>query len=197
MKVWIVSIGDPLPTDGDNIRLRRIGNIAQCFANTGHQVEWFTVSFDHYKKVQRCNRDKDIIINDNFVIHLLYTKGYKKNISISRIIHHKIAEKKIYKKMNQLSEPDIIIATMEPLEISKIATIYGEKKSIPVIIDIQDLWPEIYYEVINKRLHFLLFFYVSLCRKKLRESMSKAYSIIALSNDFLEYGIGFSGQEKV
>jgi glycosyltransferase involved in cell wall biosynthesis len=196
VKIWIVSVGEPLPTDGKNTRLRRMGNLANCISLNGHNVEWFSVSFDHYKKVQRCDEDKDISVNDNFTMHLVFTPGYKKNVSFSRIIHHKAAGRNILNKMNDLEKPDIIITSMEPLEVSSAATEYGIKNSIPVVVDVRDLWPEIYFEVLPKSLNFILVPYVNYCRSILRKTMSKAYSIIGLSNGFLKYGLRFAEREK-
>jgi glycosyltransferase involved in cell wall biosynthesis len=196
VRIWIVSVGEPLPTDGENTRLRRMGNLANSISQSGHTVDWFSVSFDHYKKKQRCTEDIDILVNDNFNMHLVYTNGYKKNVSFSRIIHHKAAGRNIYKKMHKLEKPDIIISSMEPLEVSSAATEYGIKNSIPVVVDVRDLWPEIYYEVLPKRLHFLLTPYVYLCRSILRKTMSKAFSIIGLSDQFLNYGLSFAGREQ-
>jgi glycosyltransferase involved in cell wall biosynthesis len=196
VRIWIVSVGEPLPTDGENTRLRRMGNLANCISRSGHKVDWFSVSFDHYKKIQRCYEDKDIMVNDNFTMHLVYTRGYNKNVSLSRIIHHKSAGQNIFKKMSSIEKPDIIIASMEPLEVSYAATEYGNKNSVPVVIDVRDLWPEIYYEVIPNSLHFLLNLYVKMCRLTLRKTMSNAYSIIGLSNEFLSYGLNFAEREQ-
>lgn len=196
MKIWIVSVGEPLPTDGENTRLRRMGNLANCIAENGHQVEWFSVSFDHYKKIQRCEKDTDIGINDNYTMHLVRTNGYKKNISMARIIQHKLSGRNIYKKMMKLEKPDIIIASMEPLEVSYVATKYGIKNSVPVVVDVRDLWPEIYYEVIPEKIHFMLEPYMKMCRRTLRRTMSNAYSIVGLSKDFLDYGLRFANRQK-
>lgn len=196
MKIWIISVGEPLPVDGENTRLRRMGNLANCIAENGHKVEWFSVSFDHYKKIQRYEKDTEILINDNYKMHIVRTNGYKKNISLSRIIQHNLAAINIYKKMIKLEKPDVIIASMEPLEVSHIVTKYGLKNSVPVVIDVRDLWPEIYYEVIPKKLHFLLEIYIYLCRKTLKKTMSNAYSIVGLSKKFLEYGLKFANRKQ-
>lgn len=196
MRIWIISVGEPLPTDGENIRLRRMGNLASCIAKEGHYVEWFSVSFDHYKKKQRCKKDTDININNNFIMHLVYTNGYKKNISLSRVFHHKSAGKNIYRKMNVFQKPDIILASMVPLEVSFAATKYGSDNSVPVVVDVRDLWPEIYYDVIPPKLHFMLNPYVELCRSKLRKTMYNAYTILGLSDYFLEYGLSFAKRER-
>ena len=50
MKIWIVSDGEPLPTDSDNVRLRRMGNLTRILDQQGHKVVWFSSNFDHYNK---------------------------------------------------------------------------------------------------------------------------------------------------
>lgn len=196
MKIWIVCVGEPLPTDGENTRLRRMGNLAKCISENGHTVEWFSASFNHYKKSQRFNENMDIKIDENYVMHIVYTNGYENNISFSRILHHKSAGKNIYKKMKELDKPDIIIASMEPLEVASAVTKYGTENSIPVIVDVRDLWPEIYFEVLPRNLHFALKPYVSFCRSVLKNIMSNAYSIVGLSEGFLDYGLKFANRER-
>ena len=197
MKVWIVSVGEPLPCDKD-ARLRRMGILADYLTeNEKNYVRWFSVSFDHYKKIQRVSDDFEFDIKPNYKLNVLYTEGYKKNVSLKRIIHHKNAAKKIFKKMNLLDEkPDIIIASMEPLEISKIAVKYANINKIPIITDVRDLWPEIYYEVVPKPLHFLLYLYVKLCSLSLKYTMRNTTSIVGLSDGFLKYGLKYAGRDK-
>lgn len=195
MKLWIVSVGEPLPVDGMNTRLRRMGNLAQ-FASDNHvEVEWFSVSFDHYKKAQRCKGDADFRINDQYVLHLVDSVPYQRNVSYARIRHHKEAGKAIYNRMNSLDKPDVIIASMEPLEVSKAAVVYAKENNVPCIVDVRDLWPEIYYDVIPKQLHWALDFYVKSCAKSLHYTMGNCDSIVGLSNGFLEYGLKYAKRE--
>ena len=196
MKLWIISVGEPLPIDSDNVRLRRMGNLAMYASSQGIDVEWFSVSFDHYGKKQRCQIDKDYKINEKFLLHIVYVNGYKKNISLERIIHHHRAGKNIYRKMNELEKPDIILASMEPLEVSKSAVIYSKKNNIPCIIDVRDLWPEIYYDVIPKYLHCILDIYVKLCSRMLSYTMKNCTSIIGLSEGFLNYGLKYAKRSR-
>lgn len=196
MKIWIVCVGEPLPTDGENTRLRRMGNLAKCISENGHSVEWFSASFDHYKKIQRYSKNTDIKIDEKYIMHIVYTNGYKNNVSFARILHHKLAGKNIYKKMKSLDKPDIIITSMEPLEVADAVTKYGIENSVPVIVDIRDLWPEIYYEVLPKKLHFALKPYVNICKRTLENIMSNTYSIVGLSEGFLNYGLKFGNRDK-
>lgn len=196
MKIWIVSVGEPLPIDGDNVRLRRMGNLATYISNSGIDVEWFTVSFEHYQKKQRCKEDCDYVINEHFTLHLAYVNGYKKNVSLARVIHHQNAGKGIYKLMKSHEKPDVILASMEPLEVSSVAVQFANENCIPCIIDVRDLWPEIYYDVIPKGLHWLLNIYVNYCSKTLKKTMSGCDSIIGLSNGFLNYGLKYAGRNR-
>lgn len=196
MKIWIVSVGEPLPIDGDNVRLRRMGNLATYISQSNENVEWFTVSFEHYQKKQRCLENSNFEVNEHFKIHLAYVNGYKRNISFSRIIHHKNAGKQIYNIMNSLEKPDVILASMEPLEVSNAAVKYAKENNIPCIVDVRDLWPEIYYDVIPSPLHGLLNLYVNYCAKILSYTMSNCDSIIGLSNGFLNYGLKYAGRKR-
>lgn len=196
MKFWIVSVGEPLPVDGVNTRLRRMGNLAMFASESGTEVEWFSVTFDHYKKTQRCIGNKDFIINDKFTLHLVDSLPYKKNVSLARIKHHKKAGNSIYKRMCELEKPDVVIASMEPLEVSEAAVKYSKEHGIPCIVDVRDLWPEIYYDVIPKQLHFMLDVYVKFCAKRLTYTMSNCDSIIGLSEGFLEYGLKYAKRAR-
>lgn len=197
MKVWIISVGEPLPTDGVNVRLRRMGNLARYLSEHSHKVEWFSASFDHYKKIQRVSKETTYNLSNNYNIHLVKVPGYKKNISLARIFHHWITARKIRRKMESILEtPDIIIASMEPLENSSISVKFSKKHNIPSIIDVRDLWPEIYYEVIHRSLYPILNMYVWWTSKVLTNTMKQASSIVGLSEDFLEYGLKYARRSK-
>ncbi len=196
MKLWIVSVGEPLPVDGENTRLRRMGNLATFSSQHGIKVDWFSVSFDHYKKTQRCQGNTDFLINDNFTLRLVDSIPYKRNVSFKRIKHHKQAGVSILKRMKSFDKPDVIIASMEPLEVSKVAVEYAKEYNIPCVIDVRDLWPEIYYDVIPKSFHWLLNFYVKRCAKTLNYTMSNCDSIIGLSEGFLNYGLKYARRER-
>lgn len=196
MKIWIVSVGEPLPVDGENVRLRRMGNLAKYISDSDIDVDWFSVSFEHYQKKQRCNKDRDFIINKHYTLHLAHVNGYKRNVSLARIVHHKNAGKGIYKLMKTLDKPDVLLASMEPLEVSSAAIQFAKENSIPCIVDVRDLWPEIYYDVIPKALHGLLSIYVNHCSKTLKKTLSSCDSIIGLSNGFLNYGLKYAGRTR-
>ncbi len=162
----------------------------------GHEVHWFSSSFHHYKKEQRCNNDTEILIKDNFTIHLIKTKGYKNNVSVQRINHHRTLARKFNIKTIDYNKPDIILVTLAPLELSKVVVNYGEQNKIPVIVDIRDLWPEIFSEVIPKWGKGIIRPYIWMCKKRLKSIIRRATAIIGVTPNFLEYGLNVAGLKK-
>jgi glycosyltransferase involved in cell wall biosynthesis len=196
LNIWIVSDGEPLPSDEGAARLRRMGMLSSLLSERGHEVHWFSSSFHHYKKIQRSTNDKDIKVDNKFIVHLLKTKGYKKNISINRILHYRNLAKKFLYKAKLLEKPDIIIATLAPLELSKKVVNYGEENGIPTIIDIRDLWPEIFEEMLPKWSSILVKPYIKYAKHNLEKTLKKSSSIIGVTPQFLEYGLNIANLIK-
>lgn len=197
MKIWIVCIGEPLPIDGENTRLRRMGNLAKYVSEkTNDEIIWFSDSFEHYTKKYRCLDEKSTNISRGYFIELINGCGYEKNISLKRIKHYKKISQNLNNRMYEKEKPNIIITTMAPLEVTEVVVEYGKKENIPVITDIRDLWPEIYYEILPKYTHMIIKPYVNICKKKLEFIMNNSYGLIGLSEYFLNYGLKYAKREK-
>lgn len=196
MKIWIVSDGEPLPCDNEKVRLRRMGNLANILNRRGHEVLWFSSNFDHYNKKFRSLKDEVKKIDKKYNILLLSTKGYKKNVSIQRLIHFKLIAKKFNEYSANMEKPDIIISTLAPIEVSKAVKKYSEKNDVPIIIDIRDLWPDIYYEVTPKITHIFIKMLVSKTKKDLFKILNEETFITGVTNKFLEYGLDIGKRKK-
>lgn len=194
MKIWIVSDGEPLPSD-KNARLRRMGMLAEKLANRNHEVRWFSSNFHHYNKEFRSDKNVILEIKENYLIHLISTKGYKKNVSFARIKHYKDLSTKFKSMASTLEKPDVILATMAPIELSKAVKEFAQSNNIAYVVDIRDLWPDVYYDVIPEKLHRILDFYVNNSRKKLSKVLSNSDSIIGVTPHFLNYGLTISKME--
>lgn len=193
MRIWIISEGEPLPSDGENVRLRRMGILSSLMSEQGHEVHWFSSAFHHYKKVHRSEKDIDIIVKKNLNIHLIKTNGYKKNVSLARIFHHRKISNWMKKNSNKFERPDIILTTLAPLELSSTMVEYAEEKGIPIVVDIRDLWPEIYYEVVPNWAKKIIKPYVNINEKRTSKMLKKSNSIIGVTPKFLEYGLQLAG----
>ena len=90
MKVWLLQASEILPIN-KNSRLMRMGLLGEELSkNKKNDVIWFSSTFDHFKKIQLYDQNTNLDIKPNYHLKLIYAIGYKKNISITRIINHKL-----------------------------------------------------------------------------------------------------------
>ena len=148
MRIWLVTIGEPLQISDAKDRLHRTGMLAKLLVQRGYEVVWWTSTFDHVRKIQRFNSDSTINRSNNFKIKLLHSVGYKKNISISRFINHYLIGCKFNKYAKEALKPDIILSSLPTLKLSLSAVKYGRKIGIPVVLDMRDMWPDVFLDFI-------------------------------------------------
>lgn len=196
LNVWTVGIGEPLVIDGPDVRLRRLGNLCNYITDDPNiSLHYFSISFEHYNKYQRVNKDKTFQIKDNYQMHIVYVPGYKKNVSVERIITHKLSAKKIRNWMDSMKAPDIIYCGNTPLEMVQEVVDYGKKQNIPTIVDVRDLWPDIFRDAVSKNLKGLIEIYIAYCRKKMKRTYRNVTSFVGLSPAFLKYATTIAERE--
>ncbi len=189
MKVWLLQASEILPLN-KNSRLMRMGLLGEELSkNKKNDITWFSGTFDHFKKVQLFDKDTDIDVKPNYHLKLIYAKGYKKNISISRIINHKIIGIKLKKMIKNMEKPDIIFASFPTIEFAEIAVKYGKKNHIPVIIDVRDLWPDIFEHNLSGLLKIAALPYVKFLDYKTKKILHDCYKVISISDLMLDWGL--------
>lgn len=196
MKIWLLQANEPMPKVHDGSRLFRTGMIAEELVKRGHEVTWFATTFDHFKKVQMFNSDKTIEVLKNYKLELIWAPGYKKNISVKRIINHKYMAVKLRKKIKVMEKPDLIYASFPTIEFAEEAIRYGNKNNIPVIIDVRDLWPDIFNHNLSKLKRIIAFPYIYLMQIKTKKIMKHAFAINGISPKFMEWGLNKAKREK-
>ena len=145
MKIWIVNPFDPIP--GESFRPGRYAFIAKMLSEKNHKVTWWTSNFFHVTKQYRCSGANSMRVNNNLFVKMLPTPSYGNNISFTRLYNHYIYGKRFeYEaiRVNSSNKPDVILASLPPIDSAAAAIRVSKKLGSKVIIDIQDLWPEIY-----------------------------------------------------
>ena len=122
--------------------------------------------------------------------------GYKKNISLKRIINHKKTANKFLKITKNMEKPDLIYASFPTIDYAEVAIKYGKKNNVPVIIDIRDLWPDIFYQNLPKWLSILANPYIKWLNYKTKKIMKNAFAINAISEAMLNWGINKGNRTK-
>lgn len=147
MRVWLVTVGEPLPTDGTGERLLRTGLLADTLAKRGHEVDFWTSTFDHTAKRSRAEQSITLSLAPNYRIRMLHGPSYERNISFARIRHHQQVAAGFAKGIAEMArsesgKPDIILSSMPLWELCDIATSFGKSHGIPTLVDIRDMWPD-------------------------------------------------------
>jgi glycosyltransferase involved in cell wall biosynthesis len=191
MRIWLINIGEPLPLC-ENERLSRMGMLADLLVQSEHQVTWWTSTFDHVRKSHRFNKDTCIKINDNYKLVLLKSISYKINISIMRILNHLVIARKFSNMIKDEPEPDIILSSLPTIELSRIAAEYGVKRGIPVVLDMRDMWPDIFVDVAPKWGQWIIRCALYPMFRSIRIACSKAAAITGITKSFVEWGLKYA-----
>ena len=194
--IWIVTVGEPLPIDDGAPRLFRAGILAETLADRGHSVVWWTSSFDHWKKMHRVASDHRVQIRENLELVLLRSFGYRKNVSLARLADHWGVARKFANFARNEKEPDVIFCSMPTIELSVAATDYGRKRNIPVILDIRDLWPEIFPRALPAWLRPPARLALWPLFRALRRACTDATAICGATGPFVGWGVQFSGRKR-
>jgi glycosyltransferase involved in cell wall biosynthesis len=187
MKIWIINPYGNLPDEG--WREYRSTLIANAFARRNHEVVWWVSNFEHRSKKFRSETWKDIQINDKYVIRLVPSTPYYSHISFARIRHERNYAKNLLKEVLKSKEsPDLIILAEPSLFYSDIIIGFIHKRKVPLIIDILDLWPELFHIILPNvigifgRIIFAPFYW------KRSWLLRQADGIIGATRDYLAVG---------
>lgn len=189
MKVWLITAGEQLPIDINNPRLMRTGIFAHLLAENGHEVTWWSSTFNHTTKQFRFTENTKIALYKNLQLNLLHGKGYTLNLSIDRIINHYQVAKNFRKISYTEQKPDIIIASFPTPDLAKSAVDFGKKFNIPVLIDVRDLWPEAFLEFFPPFLKPIGRILLAPLYNQVSNILKNASGLISITKPFLDISL--------
>ncbi|MBF0154189.1 MAG: glycosyltransferase family 4 protein [Magnetococcales bacterium] len=196
MRIWLITVGEPLPTDGPNERFHRCGILAQTLAASGHQVVWWSSDFDHVRKKHRFDRIQREQVTPNLSLILLHGCGYQRNVSLDRLKDHRTMAEQFAQMADAEPRPDIIVSSLPTLELCEEAVRYGRRLGVPVLLDIRDLWPDVFEEVLPGWLRPVGKVVFRSFRRIAREACRDATGLIGITEPFLEWGLHHAGRAR-
>jgi glycosyltransferase involved in cell wall biosynthesis len=197
MNIWIFQTGEPLHLDGGNPRPMRAMCLANILNAQGHSVTIWSSAFFHQEKKHRSLEYKKIRCNELLEIRLIPSPGYNNNFDIKRLYDHfmlAINLKKILKQ--EVSTPDVAFIGYPPIEFAYVAQKWLAKRNVPTMLDIKDLWPEIFVYFLPKSIRILgkifLFPYFYLAKKVINDTTA----VSSMTDAFLNYAISSFGRKR-
>ena len=126
----------------------RAMNLADAMLDRGHDVTILSSDYSHQKKKHRTGKFSIFVLGDRFRIILFPSPGYAKNLSLSRIFDHIVLSLRlsVYLRSFNESPPDCIFIGYPPIETSFVMTCWASSSRIPTILDVKDLWPDLFLD---------------------------------------------------
>lgn len=195
MNIWLVMSGEPLEQFGE--RPHRIGLLSKILTNHGHSVTWWSTTYDHQYKKNLYDNDTETINEYGVKMVFLHSdKEYKKNISYRRILNHQEVAFKFAKILQKKEKPDIIFCAFPTIDLAYEAVKYGQEYNVPVVVDVRDLWPDIFFNPFPKILHPFIKIFLQRYIKQTKFIFKNCDAITAVSDKYLNYGLNYGRRVK-
>jgi glycosyltransferase involved in cell wall biosynthesis len=190
VNIWLIRRGGPIPIK-NNVRKMRTAILADKLLGRGHKVFWWTSAFLHRQKINIASQDTNINISEGYIIRALRGWKYKKHVSLARYIDHFIVALKFRFQANKYAKPDVIVIAMPDHLLAYEAARYAWKNDIPFLVDIRDLWPDIFISRFKENgwlyrigKAVLVFDYA-----RLTFMLKRAAGLVAVSQGYLNWGL--------
>ena len=194
MNIWLIAEGEDLPVI-EKSRLMRMGALAKYLSKKGHYITWWSSTFIHGSKEYYCKAHKEVQINENELLILLHSKiAYKRNISLRRILYHKILARELWDRCKEKAVPDIILCAWPTPQFASVAIRYGKIHSVPVIIDARDMWPDIFERAFPDKIRFLGKAFLWPLKKSAAKSFKSADGITGMIDSVLKWACNYAGR---
>lgn len=195
LKVWIIQTGEPLLIHGDERKMRS-NLLAEELARRGHEVVLWVSAFDHNAKKWAIKSGDDLIKRDGISVRVLKGTGYRKNVSLARYIDHRVIAWQFGRLAKTQNKPDVIVASLPPHDLAYQCVKYARANDVPVIVDIRDLWPDIFVDSLPSQIRFLGRALLFNDFKMVKKTLGEANCLTAVSNSFFEWGLKYADRLK-
>ena len=168
----------------ENLRLGRYHQIADQLVQRGFHVKFYISNISHRDK-----KKSNFIGTNKFYNGIEYvvieSLKYKSHISIARFLYEKIFIRNVIKDLESNITPDLIILRDPAIFISKSILHYINLHKVRYIVDIIDLWPELFELALPKFLTTYSNFIFSYFYRLRYKLLIGASAFTAVSPDYL------------
>lgn len=194
MIVWIINPYGNLPDEG--WRTYRSTMIANALVAEGFVVHQYISNYEHRSKKFRSPDYRRIVAHENYIIHVIPCTSYKSHISLDRILYERSFAKNLKIHSAGQAKPDLVILAEPALFYYDLLLKWIKHElKVKLLLDIIDIWPELFELLFPKRLSFLskiALLPLYLWRQRLYK---QADSLIAVSQNYLKIGLGLKDFE--
>lgn len=192
MLVWFFKLSEFTPWDVEYYGERkfRYTMLAEALVARGHEVLWWTDDFQHFKKDRghRFGRDYHEEVSPGISVRWVYSPGYSRNVSRKRFADHRIVAERMLADVDNWPRPDLILGAMPTDSMSQLAVTVGKKMNLPVVLDVRDQWPDIFYSQVPSFTKPLIWLLCRRMDRSVKRSFSEATAVVGNTDAFVEWG---------
>src|SRR5262245_41953275 len=196
MKVWVVKTSEMLASDNRNGRLMRSGIIAHMLDARGHALTWWMSTFDHANRRSRYAADSTIAYASRGTIRMLHSPGYRASVSLARLLDHTVWGRRFERAIEAAPLPDVILCAYPTIEAALICARFGQRRRVPVVMDLRDMWPDLFAELAPRSMRPLAWAMLAPLRARAAEALRNATALFAITEEFLEWGLTLAGRGR-
>ena len=196
VRCWLITVGEPLPLPGEQPRLLRTGRLARRLGDAGHSVVWWSSTFDHMRKRFVRPGPATVPLDARIDLRLLHGRPYHRNVSVARLLNHHQVGVQFRHQVAHTPAPDVVLCSFPTIELADEATTYGRAHGVPVVLDVRDLWPDIFQDAVPRLLRPLARLAVLPYRRRAQRAFRSAHAVIGVSDGYLDWGLRLAGRER-
>jgi glycosyltransferase involved in cell wall biosynthesis len=198
---WIIQAQENPPAPRSQLVRRewRSNTLAERLADLGHDVVRWRSSFSHQAKTQLVEGSAKIA-TENYHHQYLGVPGYRSHVGIGRVMSHRALGNRFCSvAATYRSPPDLIHVGNVPIDLCYSAVKYGRDRNIPVVVDIRDLWPDSYADLLPDRFDSCkepLRRWLSRRKGRLNKALAGATALTGLTQPYLDWGLAKAGRSQ-
>lgn len=196
MKIWLLTVGEPLPIDPSQQRLLRSGILANTLADRGIDVVWWSSTLRHTEKDQRFDATTAVEVASRLKIWCLDTPLYRRNISMARILSNRHVGAEFAQHAPSEPPPDVVVASYPIPELAAAGATYAQDRGIPTVVDIRDLWPDIWPSIVPAFAQPLARLALHPFYRQSRQVLRQFDSISGITDDIVDWGVARAGRAR-
>lgn len=189
LRVWILQNGEELPSDPGPPRLLRQGILAETLAARGHDVTYWTSTFNHQQKFQRSESLTTYDEVGGYRVTLLPAHGYAGHISAQRIRSHQQAAAGFRRVAKGLEPPDVVISGYPTIEFAYSGVKYALSRGLPSMVDFRDQWPDIIRQRLPRSARPAAYPLLRHWSQMQRYAVRHATAVVGISDEFVNWAL--------